>query len=141
MSSPIEIGVAQSSGPRSPGRRGRACVRSLLLFTFIASGVQPAYAGDADSHITPDELLAAINSGHPPVILDVRTQGEYDAGHVPGAKHIPFYAVLARRAEISSPSQPLVVYCAHGPRAGIAKLQLWAAGFDHVRYLEGHMSA
>ena len=114
--------------------------RSLLLFAVIVGSVPVAHAEDAPDHISPEQLLAAIESGHPPPIIDVRTQGEYDAGHVPGAKHIPFYEILARRAEIGAPSQTVVVYCAHGPRAGLAKFQLWAAGFDRVRYLDGHMS-
>ena len=114
-------------------------VRACLLVAALLGGAVRAYGGDA-SHISPDELLAEIQRADPPLIIDVRSQGEYDAGHVPGAKHIPFYAILTQRSEIS-PTRPLVVYCAHGPRAGIAKLQLWTAGFDHVRYLEGHMSA
>jgi rhodanese-related sulfurtransferase len=34
-----------------------------------------------------------------------------------------------------------VLYCAHGPRAGIAKFALKLSGFDNIVYLEGHMSA
>jgi rhodanese-related sulfurtransferase len=114
---------------------------SVLLLAIVCGSAHGAFGGDEPSRISPEQLLAAIESGHPPQIIDVRSQREYDAGHVPGATHIPFYAVLARRAEITSRDEPLVVYCAHGPRAGMAKLQLWAAGFHHVRYLDGHMSA
>lgn len=122
--------------------RQRTRVLSLLaLWLAVGSGAAaPAAAEDDGDHIRPEALLAAIESGHPPVIVDVRTQAEFDSGHVPGAIHIPFYAVLTRRAELPAPSTPVVVYCAHGPRAGMAKLQLRAAGFEHVRYLDGHMS-
>ena len=114
--------------------------RSLIAFVVLAAiAAHRADAADTPNHISPEALLALIESDHPPQ-FDVRSQGEYDAAHVPGAQHIPFYALYARRAEIAPPRQPLVVYCEHGPRAGIAKLQLWAAGFDDVRYLDGHMS-
>ena len=127
---------------RVPTQRARGRYRTaiLLLGMLLGTSVHRADAGDAPSHITPEQLLALIESDHPPLIIDVRSQGEYDAAHVPGATHIPFYAVFPRRSEISSAKEPVVVYCEHGPRAGIAKLQLWAAGFHDVRYLEGHMA-
>jgi rhodanese-related sulfurtransferase len=91
--------------------------------------------------MTPDALLAAIQSGRAPVIVDVRTRWEYDRGHVPGAIHVPFYVLLVNRDEIPGPrDEPVVVYCEHGPRAGVAKLALRLAGFTDVRYLDGHMS-
>ncbi|PYM68738.1 MAG: rhodanese-like domain-containing protein [Candidatus Rokuibacteriota bacterium] len=91
--------------------------------------------------MAPDGLLASISAGTAPVVVDVRTRREYDGGHVPGAIHIPFYSLLARQAEIpGSRDEPVVVYCEHGPRAGVAKLALRLAGFKDVRYLDGHMS-
>jgi len=61
---------------------------------------------------------------------------------VPGAVHVPFYAVLSRRDELPiREGEPLVVYCEHGPRAGLARAGLWLAGAGDVRFLEGHMTA
>jgi rhodanese-related sulfurtransferase len=74
----------------------------------------------------------------------VRSRAEYREAHVPGAVHIPFYALLSGRDRIPAPadeSQPVVLYCEHGPRAGIARAQLWLAGVKPVTFLEGHMSA
>lgn len=91
--------------------------------------------------MAPDGVLASISAGTAPVVVDVRTRREYDSGHVPGAIHIPFYSLLARQDEIpGSRDEPVVVYCEHGPRAGVAKLALRLAGFKDVRYLDGHMS-
>lgn len=122
-------------------RRTKALAPGALLLAclIIATSARLALAAD-DSHIAPDELLAAIQSSSPPVILDVRSQGEYDSGHVPGAIHVSFFDVLGSLDRVPATSGPLVVYCEHGPRAGMAKLQLWAAGYDNVIYLEGHMS-
>ena len=113
----------------------------MVALGIATAAAQPAFADDPLTHISPDELLAEIRNGTAPPIIDVRTDGEYAAGHVPGAIHIPFYAVYARRAEIPPTAlERVIVYCEHGPRAGMAKLQLRAAGFDQVLYLEGHMS-
>ena len=76
--------------------------------------------------MSPDELLASINSGTAPTIVDVRTQSEYESGHVPGIE--------------SSKEDRVIVYCEHGPRAGLAKFGLWAKGFKDIVYLQGHMS-
>jgi rhodanese-related sulfurtransferase len=35
---------------------------------------------------------------------------------------------------------PVVVYCAHGPRAGVARWALNMAGIPNVLYLKGHMT-
>ena len=114
-----------------------------IVMLAVILGLVDAAQGDAvSSHISPEELFALIESGHAPLIVDVRTQREYDAGHVPGAVHIPFYDILGHRSELAASPAPLILYCAHGPRAGIAKFQLWAAGVDRpIIYLDGHMSA
>jgi rhodanese-related sulfurtransferase len=92
------------------------------------------------SHITATTLLAQIEAGTPPTILDVRSQSEFADGHVPGALHIPFWILPIRLSEIpTSPADPIVVYCGHGPRAYMAGAVLRASGFRRVVYLEGHM--
>lgn len=93
-------------------------------------------------HISRSELAERIASGDPPPILDVRSAGEYAESHVPGAVHVPFYSVLSRSDEVPArDGEPLVVYCEHGPRAGLARAGLWMAGAGEVRFLEGHMTA
>lgn len=107
---------------------------SALAMTACAAATGPA-------RVAPDALLASIEAGAGPVVVDVRTRGEYDRSHVPGAIHIPFYVLLVNQDEIPGPrDEPVVVYCEHGPRAGVAKLALRLAGFTDVRYLDGHMS-
>jgi rhodanese-related sulfurtransferase len=100
-----------------------------------------ACASGSETHISGPELLARIDAGTAPPIIDVRTRGEYESGHVPGAIHVPFLATFTRGDEIEAPRDaPIVVYCEHGPRAGVGKLGLSSAGFERILYLEGHMS-
>jgi rhodanese-related sulfurtransferase len=92
------------------------------------------------SHITGATLLAQIEAGTAPTILDVRSRREFAQGHVPGALHIPFWTLRNRISEIlTSPADPVVVYCGHGPRAYVAGTVLRASGFRRVVYLKGHM--
>src|SRR5262249_25690577 len=112
-----------------PVKRGRWTAPIGLALVALAS-TACATAGRA-GHIQPDLLLTQIDSGTAPVVVDVRTEWEYNRGHVPGALHIPFYALLAHEDELPlSPAQTVVVYCEHGPRAGIAKLTLRLAGYE-----------
>ena len=95
-------------------------------------------------HISRADLRDQIASSSPPDIVDVRSRSEYDASHVPGAVWIPFYAVLGGSEELpvaDDPDEPLVVYCEHGPRAGMARAQLWFMTDRPIRFLEGHMTA
>lgn len=89
--------------------------------------------------IQPDELTARIDAGNAPLILDVRSKLEYDAAHVPGARHVPFWAIPWRWEELrGEEKREIVLYCGHGPRAMMAAAWLRRKGFAAVRLLSGH---
>jgi rhodanese-related sulfurtransferase len=113
----------------------------VAALALLAVGPAACATSATPSRVAPEALLASIEAGTAPVIVDVRTRREYDRGHVPGAIHVAFYTLLVRQDSIPGPREaPVVVYCQHGPRAGVAKLALRLAGFTDVRYLDGHMS-
>ena len=121
--------------------RTRGALTALVALVLLALGPAGCASGAMPDRVTPQALLAAIDAGTAPVIVDVRTRREYDAGHVPGAIHVPFYTLLVRQDDIPGPRErPVVVYCEHGPRAGVARLALRMTGFTDVRYLDGHMA-
>lgn len=65
------------------------------------------------------------------VILDVRTQGEFDEGHIAGARLIP-HDELARRVDEIDENLPVLIYCRSGRRSAIAAQILTDAGFWRV---------
>lgn len=69
------------------------------------------------------------------VLLDVREVGEFEAGHVEGAKNIPLSVLRDRMSEIP-PNQTIWVYCQVGQRAYYATRALRLNGFD-ARNLSG----
>lgn len=94
---------------------------------------------DARKTIAPEELRTQIDLGSAPVVLDVRTAGEYETGHVPGALNVPFWRLLTSAPPgVDGENTPLVVYCGHGPRARIAMAGLRRRGFSNVSELDGH---
>jgi rhodanese-related sulfurtransferase len=97
---------------------------------------------DGGDAVSPAALLDWIGRGHAPVILDVRSAGEFAAGHVPGARHVPFTSVLAGSDNLrAEKSATVVVYCGHGPRAWLVGAWLRRRGYARVTYLRGHMAA
>ena len=92
--------------------------------------------------ITPAALRRRLGERDAPVVLDVRTRSEFEAGHVPGAINIPFSEIGTRAGEIPSKGRnELVVYCGHGPRAWIAAARLRQLGYRQIIYLRGHWAA
>jgi rhodanese-related sulfurtransferase len=75
------------------------------------------------------------------LILDVREQDEWDAGHAPGAVHIPLGDLPARLGELpDTDTATLAVACRGGGRSSRAVAWLSQQGFD-VANLAGGMKA
>jgi hydroxyacylglutathione hydrolase len=79
------------------------------------------------------ERLAGLDR---PFILDVRTRSEFEAGHIPGATHIPAGRVAWRLNELPK-DHPIVTHCQSGARSSVVASALRAAGFRDVLELEG----
>lgn len=73
-------------------------------------------------------------------VLDVRQPGEYEEGHIPGARLIPM-AVLTDSLDELDPARPVLVYCAIGGRSRIAAQTLAGKGYDNVINLSGGFKA
>lgn len=76
------------------------------------------------------------------VVLDVREQGEYDAGHVLNSKLIPLGKLKERLGELEKfKDQPIVVVCRSGNRSGTACSLLGKQGFAQAYNLAGGVQA
>jgi molybdopterin/thiamine biosynthesis adenylyltransferase/rhodanese-related sulfurtransferase len=91
--------------------------------------------------LDPSEVKAevATANGDGPVLVDVRESTEWDAGHIPGAKHVP-RGYLESRIEgvIGDRSRHVVLYCASGQRSALAAHTLKdLLGYEHVSSMTG----
>lgn len=86
-----------------------------------------------------DPRAAAARSAAGAILLDVREQSEWDAGHAPDAVHIPYENIRARSNELPLDRQ-IVTYCAGGVRSSLAASILESAGHD-VANLHGGFTA
>ena len=74
------------------------------------------------------------------VVIDVREPHEYSAGHVPDAKLIPVNSVYARRDELPT-DKDIILVCAVGQRSALASEMAAAAGLTRLFNLEGGTDA
>ena len=110
-------------------------IAALFVVSLVACSQEPA----AES-ITAADLDALITSGNAPFILDVRTQKEFAAGHIPGAANIPHTELESRIAELSDQkNSTIVLHCRSGARAATADKILRDNGFTRITELDGHM--
>jgi len=73
-------------------------------------------------------------------LLDVREPDEWDAGHAPGAHHLPMMEIPVRMAEVPADID-VVVVCRSGARSGRVVSYLIGNGWDNVRNLDGGMQS
>ena len=90
--------------------------------------------------VAVDELSARMAEGAAGQVLDVRRRGEWTAGHIASAIHIPLNELPARAAELDH-SLPTHIICASGYRSSIATSLLEQKGFTRVTNVVGGMGA
>ena len=88
--------------------------------------------------ISASQAKAIMDSEKNYVIIDARTQSEFDEGHIPGAILIPEYEVAERaESELPDKNQLILVYCRSGRRSKIAAQALVDLGYTNVKEFGG----
>ena len=89
-------------------------------------------------NITAEEAKEIMDSEEGYVILDVRTQEEYDQGHIPGAILIPNTEIEDRAEEVlTDKDQLILVYCRSGRRSQLAAEALVELGYTNIKEFGG----
>ena len=77
------------------------------------------------------KAMMTVDDGH--VIVDVRRQDEYDAGHIPGAILIPNETISTTQPEtLPDKEQIILIYCRSGNRSKQAAQKLADMGYTNV---------
>lgn len=113
----------------------------LLMFaglTLIACGGARRTSGLGYERITPEEAKKLMDTEENYVILDVRTQEEFDEGHIPGAILIPDFEIREKAGQLlPDKNQLILVYCRTGRRSQNAAAELAALGYTNVKEFGG----
>lgn len=131
--------ILPSHSPLTFMRPQRLFALLFLAVTWI--GCSPASDDQVVGKLSGEALMARLDAGEAPLILDVRTPEEYAAGHIPGAVNIPHEALGGRLDELGDDRDiEIVVHCQSGRRAATAEQMLVAAGYTGIQHLEGDMA-
>ncbi|MGQ0632769.1 MAG: rhodanese-like domain-containing protein [Sporichthyaceae bacterium] len=98
-------------------------------------------AGRTAAAISTADLRQLIAAGSPVKLIDVRTPGEFDSGHIPGAENIPLDRVKGLADKIGAGSAEVVLICQGGTRAEMARGHLSGADLPGAVVLTGGMNA
>ena len=116
-----------------------------LILLLLAAVLLTACGQDKENdqgavyvNITAEEAKQIMDSEEGYIILDVREQDEYDAGHIPGAILVP-YTQIAEKAEevLTDKDQLILVYCRSGRRSKIAAEALVELGYTNIKEFGG----
>ena len=118
----------------------RIAILLMTAFLFQLTGCSPkGQVMDGDgmvrsySQISQEEanLMMEKDDGH--VVVDVRRQDEYDAGHIPGAILIPNESIGTEQPEeLPDLDQVILIYCRSGNRSKQAAQKLFDMGYTNV---------
>lgn len=115
----IYIGLAVGSG-------------LMLLWPMLRRGAKS---------VSPSEAVLLINRNQG-VVLDVRDDAEFAAGHINDARHIPLAKLDERLAELQKfRDKPVIVHCQSGVRSSKAAATLRKHEFTQVYELDGGVNA
>ena len=116
-----------------------------LIFLLLAVMLLTACGQDKENdqgavyvNITAEEAKQIMDSEEGYVILDVRTQEEYDQGHIPGAIVISHEEIAEKAEEVlTDKDQLILVYCRSGRRSKIAAEALVELGYTNIKEFGG----
>ena len=116
-----------------------------LVFLLLAVMMLTACGQDKENdqgavyvNITAEEAKEIMDSEEGYIILDVRTQEEYDQGHIPGAVVISHEEIAEKAEEVlTDKDQLLLVYCRSGRRSKIAAEALVDLGYTNIKEFGG----
>ena len=109
-----------------------------LTFPLAIAGCSSGGGVTRYEQISGAEAKALMDSESGYIIIDARTQAEYDEGHIPGAILIPEYEIADRaEKELPDKDQLILVYCRSGRRSKIAAEELVKLGYTNVKEFGG----
>ena len=116
-----------------------------LVFLLLAVMMLTACGQDKENdqgavymNITAEKAKEIMDSEEGYIILDVRTQEEYDQGHIPGAIVISHEEIAEKADEVlTDKDQLILVYCRSGRRSKIAAEALVELGYANIKEFGG----
>ncbi len=110
-----------------------------VLAAAAAIYTPPLFQTDNYGNVSVSEAYDLIQNEAGLVVLDVRTQAEYNDGHIEGAILIPVAEIADRLNELSADDE-ILVYCRSGNRSSTAVGIMGDAGFTKIYHMNQGMN-
>ena len=109
-------------------------MKYILMIALVIGGLfMFMQNGNANQTMKYEELQNKLNAQENFVLLDVRTQEEFDAGHIASAILLPYDEIALKAATVlPEKEKEIVLYCRSGRRSAIAKKALVELGYKDV---------
>ena len=114
-------------------------MKYILMIALVIGGLfMFMQSSNANQTMKYEELQNKLNTQENFVLLDVRTQEEFDAGHIAGAILLPYDEINLKAATVlPDKEKEIVLYCRSGRRSAIAKKALVELGYKDVEDFGG----
>ncbi len=113
-------------------------MKKTLLISLLAFLLGGYIFADTADYRNPSALESLVESGRSDyLLLDVRTAGEFAAGHIPGSVNIPYDTLPAALPAGTAKDMTIIVYCRSGNRSGQAARALKKAGYTNLHDFGG----
>lgn len=111
----------------------------LVILVLTACGQDEENKQEASyMNITAQQAKEIMDSREGYIILDTRTQEEYDESHIPGAILIPYDEILEKAEDVlTDKDQLILVYCRSGRRSKLAAQDLQTLGYTNIKEFGG----
>ena len=115
----------------------------FLIFALCLSMFAGCASSSVNTTITYEQISAAdaksiMDNSESYILLDVRTQEEYDEAHIDGAVLLPDYEIAEKAESVLTDKDALIlVYCRSGRRSKNAASELAALGYTNVKEFGG----
>lgn len=114
----------------------------MAAIKFVTARMTPNHAPapkapPKEGVLSPEAAKARLDENPALLLLDVRTQEEYDGGHIPGAVCLPNEEITADMPIAFDKSAEILVYCRSGRRSAEAAEKLKKMGYTNVSDIGG----
>lgn len=118
-------------------------IKVYSLFTLAIVIFFTSCQGQSGSQVlNPESFEKKLNTASTKIVLDVRTQEEFNKGHLENAILVDYYKNdFKEKISKLDKDKPVFVYCAAGGRSGSASKLLTELGFKEVYDLKGGFNA
>lgn len=112
----------------------------IAFFLMVLTGCGKAQSNHNESSLPVTEFSEKLSKTKDAQLIDVRTPGEFQNGHLKNAMNIDWKADdFADKAATLDKDKPVFVYCMSGPRSSAAAEKLQEMGFKNVYEMQGGM--